>query len=202
MNRVRTIAAAILAAFATQAVSAQVPTRPTAPAVAPGGNGVAVQDSRVATIDRGAFRDPRAGIVRLVNAWRTLEREFQPRQDEIQAMGTRYEALLRQIEASTGVSTPAAISQLVEQAEALKRDRDRRQDDAQAALRGRVSELIGPIDDDIARALQAFSRARGIAILFDLSKMNDMVMVFSQGADVTQAFIADYNQRNPAAAGR
>ena len=47
--------------------------------------------------------------------------------------------------------------------------------------------------------MQAYAKARGLSVVFDVSKMQGVVMVVDGGIDITNAFIADYNTRNPAA---
>jgi hypothetical protein len=47
-------------------------------------------------------------------------------------------------------------------------------------------------------SLTAIARARGITLVLDVSKMQGVVMVVNNAVDITDAFIADYNQRNPA----
>jgi len=200
MRVIRTIAfAAAFAAFSALTVSAQQPAagapRPAAPAAS-----AAVPDGKVAIIDTEAFGDQKTGIARLVAAFNTVDREFKPRRDEIQALKTRYDALVKQAQDTKGVADPRSLANLAEQAETLKNDIERKQQDGQRALDKRVKELTDPIYQDISTALQSFARQRGITIVFDVSKMGGVMMIVDGAVDITPAFIADYNQRNPATA--
>lgn len=201
MRVIRTIAfAAALAAFSALSASAQQPAgaaRPAAPAA-----GASVPDGKVAIIDTEAFGDQKQGIARLVNAFNTVDREFKPRRDEITALKTKYDAILKQINDTKGVAQPASLSALADQAETLKSDIERRQQDGQRALDKRVKELTDPIYQDISTALQSFAKQRGINIVFDVSKMGGVMMIVNDAVDITAAFVADYNQRNPAAGAR
>lgn len=203
MKVIRTIAAAAaLAAFAALSVSAQ--TTPARPAPAAGGapaaanNGGVVPDGKVAIIDTDAFADPKSGIARLVAAFNTVEREFKPRRDEIQTLKTRYDALVKQAQDTKTVADPKSLAGLSDQAETLKEDIERRQSAGQRDLNKRVQELTDPIYKDVGAALQAYARSRGITVVFDVSKMQGVVMVVNNQIDITDAFIAEYNQRNPA----
>jgi len=203
MKVIRTIAAAAaLAAFAALSVSAQTtPARPApggAPAAAPANTGGVVPDGKVAIIDTDAFADPKSGIARLVSAFNTVEREFKPRRDEIQTLKTRYDALVKQAQDTKTVADPKSLAGLSDQAETLKEDIERKQSAGQRDLNKRVQELTDPIYKDVGAALQAFARSRGITVVFDVSKMQGVVMVVNNQIDITDAFIADYNQRNPA----
>ena len=198
MRVIRTIAlAAAFAAFSAAAVSAQ--TAPAAGAARPAA-AANVPDGKFAIIDTEAFGDPKAGIARLVNAFQTVDREFKPRRDSITALRTKYEGLVKQINDTKGVAQPASLSALADQAETLKSDIERQQQDGQRALDKRVKELTDPIYQDISTALQSYAKQRGITLLFDVSKMGGVMMVVDGAVDITPAFIADSNQRNPATA--
>ena len=202
-----TAAAAILAAFAAVSAAAQTgaPARPApgggaAPAAAPANNGGVVPDGKVATIDTDAFADQKAGIGRLVAVYAAIEREFKPRGDELRAMKTRYDGIVKQVNDTKAVADQKALAALADQAESLEKEMKRRQEDLQAASQKRFAELAEPVYRDIGQALQNFARQRGITVVFDLSKTGNAVMVVNNAVDITDAFIADYNQRNPAAA--
>lgn len=205
MRVIRNIAAAaILAAFAALSASAQQqPAANRAATPAPtqqSSSAGVVPDGKVAIIDTDAFADQQNGVKRLVNAFGTLDREFKPRRDEIQQMRTRYEALLKQIQDTQKVANQQSLAQLADQAETLKKEIERKQEDGQRALEKRAKELTDPIYQDIGNALQAYARQRGITLVFDVSKMGGVVMVVNNAVDITDAFVADYNQRNPATA--
>ena len=195
----KTFFAAAFAAFAALTASAQAPaTRPAATPAAP--QAAAIADGKFAIIDTDAFNDPAQGIKRLVAAFQTVEREFKPRRDDIQGLKTRYDALVKEIQDTQKVAAPAAIAAKAEQAEQLKVEIERKQQDGQKALDKRVSDLTGPVYQDIGNALQAYAKARGLSVIFDVSKMQGVVMVVNEGVDITGAFIAEYNTRNPATA--
>ena len=196
----KTFFAAAFAAFAALTASAQAPAaRPAAPAPTQGGTGV-IAEGKFAIIDTDAFNDPAQGIKRLVAAFQTVEREFKPRRDEIQTLRTRYDALVKEINDTKSVADQKALASKADQAEALKVEIERKQQDGQKALDKRVQDLTGPVYQDIGNALQAYAKARGLSVIFDVSKMQGVVMVVNEGIDITGAFIAEYNQRNPATA--
>lgn len=203
MKVIRNIAAAaILAAFAALSASAQqqpAANRAATPAPTQGSAGV-VPDGKVAIIDTDAFTDQQTGVKRLITAFGTIDREFKPRRDEIQQLRNRYDALVKQIQDTQKVAKPESLAQLADQAETLKKDIERKQEDGQRALEKRAKELTDPVYQDIGNALQAFARQRGITLVFDVSKMGGVIMIVNNAVDITDAFIADYNQRNPAAA--
>jgi Skp family chaperone for outer membrane proteins len=188
------------AAFAaTAALTASAQTQPAARPAAPAPAGaVTVAEGKFAIIDTESFGDQKDGIKRLVAAFQTVEREFKPRRDEIQSLRTRYDALVKEVNDTKAVAAPAALAAKADQAEQLKVEIERKQQDGQKALDKRVQELTGPVYQDIGNALQAYAKARGLSVVFDVSKMQGVVMVVDGGIDITNAFIAEYNTRNPA----
>jgi Skp family chaperone for outer membrane proteins len=201
-----TFFAAAIAATAALTASAQTATRPatTAPAQprpaapTPAQTAAAIAEGKFAIIDTEAFGDSKEGIQRLVAAFQTVEREFKPRRDEIQTLRNRYDALVKEINDTKAVADPKTLQTKADQAEALKVEIERKQQDGQKALDKRVQDLTGPVYQDIGNALQAYAKARGLSVVFDVSKMQGVVMVVDGGIDITSAFIAEYNQRNPA----
>ncbi|MFL6257674.1 MAG: OmpH family outer membrane protein [Pyrinomonadaceae bacterium] len=196
---------AAFAAMAALTASAQTQpsTRPAAPALprpaaaAPGG-AVTVAEGKFAIIDTEAFGDAKDGIQRLVAAFQTVEREFKPRRDEIQTLRNRYDGLIKEVNDTKAVADQKALAAKADQASQLEIEIKRKQEDGQKALDRRVQELTGPVYQDIGNALQAYAKARGLSVVFDVSKMQGVVMVVDGGIDITSAFIAEYNQRNPA----
>lgn len=189
------------AVAATTALTASAQTQPAAPRpAAPAASGaVTIAEGKFAIIDTEAFGDQKDGIKRLVAAFQTVEREFKPRRDEITTLKTRYDALVKEVNDTKAVAAPAALQTKADQAQQLEIEIKRKQEDGQKALDKRVQELTGPVYQDIGNALQAYAKARGLSVVFDVSKMQGVVMVVDGGIDITNAFIADYNTRNPAA---
>ncbi|HEU5133054.1 MAG TPA: hypothetical protein VFT26_13155, partial [Pyrinomonadaceae bacterium] len=95
MKIARFSAAVALLTVAAFCVSAQQkPATPAAPqTAAPQQTSVAVPDSKMAMIYSDAFLDPKTGIARFNSLLGTLNREFQPRQAELQALQTKITTL-------------------------------------------------------------------------------------------------------------
>jgi Skp family chaperone for outer membrane proteins len=202
MKAIRTtfFAAAIAATAALTASAQTAAPAASRPAAPQGGAAAAIAEGKFAIIDTDAFNDQQNGIKRLVAAFQTVEREFKPRRDEIQGLRTRYDALVKEINDTKAVADQKALAAKADQATQLETEIKRKQEDGQKALDRRVQELTGPVYQDIGNALQAFARARGLTVIFDVSKMQGVVMVVNESVDITGAFIADYNQRNPSTA--
>jgi Skp family chaperone for outer membrane proteins len=179
------------------AVPAQRP--PAASTIAPSSTGV-IADGKIAIVDTEAFADPKTGITRLVRALEGVNNEFKKVGDDLQKLRTQYEQLGKDINATANLEDQKARNAKLEQAEALKKEIERKTQDAQSAYQKRLREATEPIYKDISPALQAFARQRGVNVIFDVSKLAEVMFVVNETVDLTPAFIADYNQRNPMAA--
>jgi len=200
MKIVRLIAAvALLTTVATVSVSAQQRPAPggTAPATPAQSTGV-VPDSKMAMIFSDAFMDPKTGIARYTSLLNTLNREFQPRQTEINNMQTRIDALTKEINDTQAVAAPDAIRQKRDQLAQLNVDIKRKAEDGQAAYEARRREIFTPLQQDIGKALEEFAKARGITVIVDGSQVP--VSYVADSLDITRIFIAEFNSKNPATA--
>ena len=201
MNKARFIAAVALLTLAGFGVSAQqkpLQQRPAPPATTAQTASVAVPDSKMAMIYSDAFLDPKTGIARFNSLLATLNREFQPRQAELQAMQTKIETLTKEIESTQNVADPNAIRQKRDQLEQLNTDIKRKGEDAQAAYNKRRQEIFSPLQEDIGKALEVFAKARGITVIVDGSQVP--VVYAAENIDITRAFINEFNSKNPATA--
>jgi Skp family chaperone for outer membrane proteins len=196
----RLIAAfAFLLALSFSAVFAQ--TKPAAAAQAPAQAGVTVPESKIALIYSDAFLDAKTGIARFNTLVTTLNREFQPRQTELQGMQQRITTLtneVQQAQAASAVVDPKSIQAKMDTLEQLKKDYQRKGEDAQAAYNKRRTEIFQPLQDDIGKALEAYAKARNINVIIDGSQVP--LVYAAETIDITRAFINEYNSRNPATA--
>jgi len=61
----------------------------------------------------------------------------------------------------------------------------------------RYREVTAPISEQIGKAMDQFARDRGITMTLDLSKLLPAMLTAMPSVDVTEAFIADFNRKNP-----
>jgi Skp family chaperone for outer membrane proteins len=156
-------------------------------------------EGKLAVIDTSAFADEQTGIRRIVEALRRIEGEFTPRSKELEQMRARYDQLVKEISDTKTVADQTALQRKADEAEQLKRDIERKSEDAKAAYEKRVGEVMKPLQDEVFKSLDAYAKENGIAIIIDASQVP--LLYGSQSVDITQHFIGIYNQRNPATAG-
>lgn len=191
-------AAILLMAITFISASAQKPAAPAGAPATSAQTNVAVPDSKMAMIYSEAFLDPKNGIARFNVLLTTLNREFQPRQSELSTLNQKIQQLTKEISDTQSVATAASLQQKQESLDQMKKDLQRKGEDAEAAYNKRRQEIFAPLQEDIGKALETFAKARGITVIVDGSQVP--VLYAAESIDITRAFIADFNSKNPATA--
>ena len=155
--------------------------------------------AKVAVVDTSAFADDKAGITRFNAALKTLDTEFAPRRTELQNMTNQFNTLVKDLEtlSKTPAADPKSLDSKRAQAEALQTDIKRKQEDAQAAFTRRQEQVLGPIYQDIGKAIGDYAKQKGYAMIIDLSKDQNQMVVYTDLAqtDITADFVKFYNAR-------
>jgi len=94
---------------------------------------------------------------------------------------------------------PKLNQQQADKIELMKKDLQRKGEDAQAAFDKRMQEVLGPVSDEISKALDIYAKAHGITLVLDVTKFQGIVSA-SDSLDITRAFITEFNSKNPATA--
>ena len=194
----------LIVAFAfvlTLAVSpALAQPRPAAPAPTQAATQTttSIPESKIALIYSDAFLDAKTGIARFNTLVSTLNREFQPRQTELQTMQQKLQALTDDITKTAAVADPKTLQAKQEQLDQMKKDFQRKGEDAQVAYDRRRKEMFTPLQEDIGKALEVYAKGHNINVIIDGSQVP---LVYAADAlDITRAFINDFNSKNPATA--
>ena len=176
------------------------PARPTTPpATTAPSTSVSVPDSKVALIDSSAFADEKQGILKFVAAVRKVQAEFQVRENELKNMQQQVEKMTKDLQTASPVQDAKVTQQQQDKIDSLKREAQRKYEDYQTDINKRFEVVLTPMYDDITKALDAFAKARGITLILDVTKVQGIVAA-SDATDITRAFIAEYNSKNPATA--
>lgn len=162
------------------------------------------QATKIGLIDTQAFGET-GGIKKYADGRTTLEKEFAPVNAELQTMGTRYGNLEKEINNMReqvgkpgSTVTAAAVQAKIEEYDKLGRDIQYKQEDAKARSVTRYNAVMGPVIQDIGKAIQEYSKQKGYTIIFDASKLASSGLILAigdTGVDVTKDFITYYNAR-------
>ena len=190
------VAFAFVLALCALPVMAQTRPAATAPAQTPAN--VAVPESKIALIYSDAFLDSKTGIARFSTLVGTLNREFQPRQTELQALQKKIQDLTDDITKTAQVADPRTTQTKQDQLDQMKKEFQRKGEDAQGAYERRRKEIFTPLQEDIGKALEVYAKGHNINVIIDGSQVP---LVYAADAlDITRAFINDFNSKNPATA--
>jgi outer membrane protein len=199
MKIFRAIAAiAFLAAISAGSALAQPRTAaPTGPApTTQTGN---VPETKIALVNTDEFADEKTGIARLVSAMKRVDGEFQPRRAELQTLQTQIEKATADLTKAQPLQDARVSQQQADKIEGMKTEFKRKGEDAQAAYQKRLQDVLGPIYDEIGKALDAYAKAHGITLILDVTKVQGIVSA-SESLSITAPFIAEFNSKNPATA--
>jgi outer membrane protein len=186
---------AVMVMAVSMAVAQTRPATPTGPAAA---QNVVIPESKIALIYSDAFLDAKTGIAKFSSLMTTLNREFQPRQTELNQLQTQIQQLDDDIKKTSSVADPKTIQTKIDQLEQKKKEYQRKGEDAEAAYKRRQQEIFAPLQDDIGRALEAYAKQRGINVIIDGSRIP--LVYAAETIDITRSFITEFNSKNPATA--
>lgn len=164
----------------------------------------AAPTTRIGLVNTFEFEDPKGGITKLVTASNTLEGEFKAPGAELQTMYTRIQSLEKELrtmqEQAQKGTVPVdqkTVSAKSEEYEKMGRDFKFKQEDLKARLDRRRQAVIGPVFQDVMRAMQVFAKEKGYAVILDGAKLEEagILMAFDEKHNITKEFIAYYNAR-------
>jgi Skp family chaperone for outer membrane proteins len=180
------------------------PPRPTPtplprPAATPAVSNAPVPDSKIALIDTSMFGDEKSGIFRYIDAAKSVQAEFQTRTNELQNIQNRLEALVTEIQtlSKAPVVDQKAIQAKQQQGVTLQNEFKTKKDRLDEDVSKRAEQVIAPISQQIGQAMDQFARQRGVTMTLDTSKMLPAILTAVPAMDLTLAFIADFNSKNP-----
>jgi Skp family chaperone for outer membrane proteins len=198
------VAGAVLLMAASLVTPAQtrtptpVPVRPAIPPAAPAAP-VSVPETKIALIDTTEFGDEKTGIKRYVNAVKSVQGEFQAKNTELTNIQARIKTLADEINKLAGAPMvdPKTIQAKQDEGERLQRDLKYKKDQAESDFEKRYKEVVSPISADIGKAIDQYASQNRITMVLDASKLAPAILTINPAMDITQAFIASYNARNP-----
>lgn len=170
---------------------------------------VSAQTAAVKTgyIDTGAFADEKEGIKRFTNALTAIGNEAKPKEEELIKIQNRVAALAEEIRklqtAPPAVPTPPeAMRSKQEEGQRLQREFEFKKKEYDAFVEKRSGEVLGPINQDIGKALDEFAKQKGYAVILDIEKLAQAgaILVLDPGVVITKEFITFYNARPAGAA--
>jgi outer membrane protein len=157
---------------------------------------------KIGWLDTGAFADEKAGgITKYINALKALELEMKPRVTELQGIQTKMKTIsddLTKMQSNPAIPIDQkAFAAKQEEGQRLQREGEFKKKEYDASLESRSQALLGPIQNDISKAIQEYAKARGYTVILDIDKLGQagIILALDGTADVTKDFVTFYNAR-------
>src|SRR6185436_3083172 len=169
------------------------PTPSPAPANAP------VPPSKIAVVDTSIFGNEKNGIYRFVDATRMVANEFKARSEEINSLASRLNALANELDTLMKANpvNQTVLDAKQQQGVALQTEYSTKKAKLDEDVGKRYDQVVSPISRQIGAALDQFAAARGVTMTLDVSKLLPAILTIVPAVDLTQAFINDFNSKNP-----
>ena len=165
----------------------------------------AAPTGKIGLVNTFAFDDAKAGITKFRTAVTTVDTEFKPDNDKLRASAARYETLQKELTGfqntvKAGGKVPisdAAVQAKVDELGKLEREIKFQQEDAKTRYERRYQTVVGPVLDDIMKAMMDFAKQKGYSVILDGAKLQEsgILMAFDDKTNVTAEFIQFYNTR-------
>ncbi|MCG3163011.1 MAG: hypothetical protein JMDDDDMK_04388 [Acidobacteria bacterium] len=195
---------AITSLFALAAL-AQTPTPPSRPATtasapaasaATGGTGA---EGKLAYINTAAFSNNIGELKAKLDA---LNRDFEPKKKEVQAMEDDLNNLKNKIQTQGATVSVQVRSQWVEEATDKEKLLTRKKEDYNAMGQKSLAEATQPVYDKVGKFLEGYCQQRGIVMVLEggAAQQAGILLFAAQATDITEDFIKEYNKAHPAPA--
>ncbi len=159
---------------------------------------------KVGLVNTLAF-DNKDGITKYIGVLSSLEKEFTQPQAELNNLATKAQSLQKELQtyqdnASKGIKVPISDADLQKKADDLEKmgiDFKRKQEDLKVQYQKRYQIVVGPVYQDIMKAMQEFTKQKGYAVILDGAKLEEsgILIGFDEKFDITKEFITFYNAR-------
>ncbi len=163
---------------------------------------------KIGLVNTFAFEDDKGGITKLVTAANTVEAQFKQPATTLETMYKNIQDLQKQIQdIQNQINDPKfpgdkeklkiTGQQKADDYDKMGREFKFKQDDLKAQIDAARQKTVGPIYQDVMKALQEFAVKNGYAVILDGAKLEEaqILMAFNNKYDVTKEFIAFYNAR-------
>ncbi|MBV9216989.1 MAG: OmpH family outer membrane protein [Acidobacteria bacterium] len=162
------------------------------------------QATKIGWIDTGAFGDEKEGVTKYINALKALDNEMKPRVTELQTIAAKIKTIsddLQKMQSNPAIPVDQKVAlQKQDEGNSLQRQYDFKKKEYDAALETRSGAVLGPVSDEIGKAIQDFAKQKGYVAILDINALAqaNAILALDSTANVTKEFIAYFNTR-PAA---
>lgn len=156
---------------------------------------------KIGLMNSDAFYNDKTGITKLITANKQLDTEFGTRIKELEDGNTKLQGIATELQNMQKLPQPqfnqTAYNTKQDEGERLQRELSYKKTELETAINKRRAVVLGPINQEIGKAIDEFAKQKGFGVIFDIAKMADAgaVLFFGDAADSTKEFIAFFNAR-------
>jgi Skp family chaperone for outer membrane proteins len=158
---------------------------------------------KIGWLDTGSFGDEKEGVTKYLNALKGLEAVMKPLSTELNTIGVKLNTINEDIKKMT--ANPAipidqkALAAKQEEGQRLQREGEFKKKEYDAQLEKRSGEILGPVTNDILKAVQDYAKQKGFAVVLDIAALANQnlnaILALDPSANITKDFITYYNAR-------
>jgi len=188
-----------IAVSANAQTARPTPTPAVAPRPTPTPTNAPIPQTKIAVIDTSMFGDEKNGILRYVDAARTVANEFKVRSDEVTNLANRLNAMANELDTMMKANpvNQTALDAKQQQGATLQTEYNTKKAKLDEDVGKRYEQVVSPISRQIGLALDQFATQRGVTMTLDVSELLSAFLSLAPAVDLTQAFISDFNSRIP-----
>lgn len=125
-----------------------------------------------------------------------LQKRFEPKQNELQALGKEVDDLKKQLNTQGDKLNDDARASLVKSIEQKQKSLQRSLEDAQADFQNQQKELANQIGRKILVVLDKYAKDNSFAVILDVSNPQSGVLWAGASTDVTKDIVDAYNTQS------
>lgn len=188
-----------LAAFVAALIAA-VTANASAQQATQAGVGAVLPEGKIAVVNTQAFA---GGIGELKQKYDQVEKQFQPRYQQLQTVETQLKQMENDIQVKGSTLAADKLQELQGQYQDLKRRGTRDYEDLKAEYDRTIDTATKPVRDKLYQFLNNYATQRNIILVVNLAgaAQTGSLAYWNPGADITDDFIAEYNKANPVPGG-
>lgn len=184
MKRSLALILTLASGFALSA-AAQTPAAPAA-AAAPGPTKVAVIAFQVAVAQTNEGQ----------RNFADLQKKFDPKRQQLKALGDEVENLTKQLQSQAATLTPAEQQSKATIIDNKKKQYERDTQDASTDFQQEMQDVYNTLASKVYDVMQAYSELHGYTLVLDVSQQQSPVLYAATATNITKEIIDAYNQKS------
>jgi outer membrane protein len=123
----------------------------------------------------------------------TLEKKFEPKRTELQALSKEVDDLKKQLSTQGDKLNEEAKNKLAKDIDSKQKILQRNLEDAQQDFQSQQGEIVNKIGTKLMNVIDKYAKTNSFSAIFDVSAQTSPVIWAAQNTDVTKDIVEAYN---------